>query len=121
MRPLPAKRANRAMEASIIRTLLETTNERRRKRASQCRWRAWSRSIDPVGLVLADIEAADGQEFGVGLPAIGAVQPGLPAPQPLQEPLQGSAIATAALPVNQAARSTIPSLPDPELVRLFFR
>jgi hypothetical protein len=41
-------------------------------------------ALDPVGLILADIESADGQEFGVGLPAIGAVQPGLPAPQPLQ-------------------------------------
>jgi transposase len=37
---LPPKRANSAMEASTMRSALETTIERRRKRASQCRWRA---------------------------------------------------------------------------------
>jgi hypothetical protein len=31
-----------------MRKALETTIERRRKRASQCRWRAWSRSIPCV-------------------------------------------------------------------------
>ncbi len=42
---LPPKRAKSAMEASTMRRALETTIERRRKRASQCRWRAWSRSM----------------------------------------------------------------------------
>jgi hypothetical protein len=41
---LPPKAANGAMEASIRRTPLETTIERRRKRASRWRWRAWSRA-----------------------------------------------------------------------------
>ena len=78
-------------------------------------------ALDPVRLVLADVEPADGQQLGVGLPPIGAVQPGPPILQALQQPLAGGSIATAALPVNQAARSTIPSLPDPEFPGLFFR
>jgi hypothetical protein len=45
---LPPKRAKSAIEASTMRKALETTIERRRKRASQCRWRAWSRSIPCV-------------------------------------------------------------------------
>jgi hypothetical protein len=35
----PAKRANRAMLTSTMRLAFETTMERRRNRASQCRWR----------------------------------------------------------------------------------
>src|SRR5215210_2971989 len=44
IRLLPAKRANRAMLTSTMRLAFETTIERRRNRASQCRWRALSRS-----------------------------------------------------------------------------
>src|SRR3954452_21105826 len=50
--PIPAlspKRTNRAIEASTIRLALDTTQVRRRKRASQCRCRAWSRSMPCVG------------------------------------------------------------------------
>ena len=78
-------------------------------------------ALDPVRLVLADVELADGEQFGVGFPAVGAVEPRPPALQPLEEPVEGSSIATAALPVDQPPRSTIPSLPHPELVRLFLR
>jgi hypothetical protein len=45
---LPPKRAKSAIEASTMRTAFETTIDLRRKRASQCRWRAWSRSIPCV-------------------------------------------------------------------------
>ena len=48
MRSLPPKRAKSAIEASTMRLALETTIERRRNRASQWRWRAWSRSIPCV-------------------------------------------------------------------------
>jgi transposase len=40
-----AKRAKSAIEASTMRSALETTQVRRRNRASQCRWREWSRSM----------------------------------------------------------------------------
>src|SRR3954465_5774253 len=40
-----AKRAKSAIEASTMRTALETTQVRRRNRASQCRWRGWARSL----------------------------------------------------------------------------
>src|SRR3954465_8149597 len=43
-----AKRAKSAIEASTMRLALETTQGRRRNRASQCRWRAWSRSMPCV-------------------------------------------------------------------------
>jgi type I restriction enzyme M protein len=43
-----AKRAKGAIEASTMRFALETTQVRRRNRASQCRWREWSRSIPCV-------------------------------------------------------------------------
>src|SRR4051794_37974807 len=40
-----AKRAKSAIEALTMRSALETTQVRRRNRASQCRWREWSRSM----------------------------------------------------------------------------
>jgi len=43
-----AKRAKSAIEASTMRTARETTQVRRRNRASQCRWREWSRSMPCV-------------------------------------------------------------------------
>jgi hypothetical protein len=47
--PAPSpKRTNSAIEASTMRFALETTQVRRRNRASQCRWREWSRSIPCV-------------------------------------------------------------------------
>src|SRR5215207_6926198 len=57
----PAKRANRARLTSTMRLAFETTMERRRKRASQCRWRALSGSM-PLRLVLARVELSDRQE-----------------------------------------------------------
>ncbi len=78
-------------------------------------------ALDPVRLVLADVEPAHREQLGVGRPAVGAIEPGLPALQPREEALQGSSVTTAQLPVDEPPRSTIPSLPDPELVGLFLR
>ena len=58
-------------------------------------------ALDAVGLVLADVEPPQRDQLGVGLPAIGAVEPGLEAAHPLEQPLAGSVIATAAFPVHQ--------------------
>src|SRR3954452_11572276 len=59
--------------------------------------------------------------LGVGLPAVGAVEADTPALQAFQHSFEGGGVTTPQLPVDEASRSTIPSLPDPELVRLFFR
>ena len=58
-------------------------------------------TLDAVGLILADVEPPYRDQLGVGLPAIGAVEPGLEAAHPLEQPLAGSVIATAAFPVHQ--------------------
>ena len=73
-----------------MRTALETTQVRRRNRASRCRRRAWS----PLGAVrllladvesaLADVESALRDQLGVGRPAVGAVEADTPALHPLQ-------------------------------------
>jgi len=54
------KQANKAMLVSTMRLAFETTIERRRKRASQCRWRVVP--LDAVRLVLARMELPDRQE-----------------------------------------------------------
>ena len=78
-------------------------------------------ALDPVCLVPADVEPADRDQIGVDRPVVGAVQPRPPAPYPLQQPLEGSSIAIAALPAREPPLSTIPSLPHPELVGLLLR
>ena len=78
-------------------------------------------ALDPVGLLLADVKLTLRDQGRVGLPAVGAVEPHAPALQAIEEALEGGPVTTAQLPVDEASRSTIPSLPDPELVRLFFR
>jgi len=79
-------------------------------------------AFDAVGLLLADIELPWRDQLGIGLPTIGTIEPRVPAlPQALEETLQGSSVTTAQLPVDEPPRSPIPSLPDPELVGLFFR
>ena len=78
-------------------------------------------ALDAVGFLLADEETPRGDQLGIGRPAIGAVQARVKSLQPVQQALTSGAITIPALPVNQSARSTIPSLPDPELVRLFLR
>ena len=54
----PAKRANRAMLTSTIRLAFETTIERRRNRASQCRL-AGVVPLNPVRLGLARIKLSN--------------------------------------------------------------
>ena len=78
-------------------------------------------AFEGMRLVLADVEPAHGDELGIGLPPVGAIEARVEPFQSAQEALAGGAITTPAFPVNQSARSTIPSLPDPELPRLFFR
>src|SRR4051794_41372439 len=77
--------------------------------------------LDAVGLVLADVEPALRDQLGVGRPIVRTVQTRVPTLHTFEQSAQGGGVTTAALPVNHSPCSTIPSLPDPELVGLFFR
>src|SRR3954451_18193514 len=124
---LSPKRTNSAIEASTIRSARETTQVRRRKRASQCRWREWARAIpcagmfafDPVLLLLPDVEAALRDRLAVGRPVVRAVQAHAPALQALEKSFESGPVTTPQFPVDDPSGSTIPSLPDPEFVDLF--
>ena len=59
-------------------------------------------ALEAVGLVLAGVEPPLGDRLGVGRPVVGAVEARVPARQAGEEPLQGGAVTTAALPVNQS-------------------
>src|SRR3954465_15855034 len=76
-------------------------------------------ALDAVGLLLADVKAPLRDQLGVGRPIIGTVEADAPALQSFEQPLAGGLVTTAPLPVEAPSRSTIPSLPDPELVGLF--
>ena len=78
-------------------------------------------SLDAVGLVLAGIELPNRQKHLVDGIVVGAVEPRAPTLQPLDQAFGGSGVTTAAFPVHELPCSTIPSLPDPQLVRLFLR
>jgi hypothetical protein len=78
-------------------------------------------ALDAVRLLLADVELSLGDQLGVGLPAVGAVEPYAPTLQASEEAFAGGPVTTAQLPVEEPSRSTIPSLPDPELAGFFFR
>src|SRR4051812_39897568 len=78
-------------------------------------------ALDAVGLLLADEQPASRDQLGVGLPAVGAVEADTPALQAFRHSFEGGGVTTPQLPVDEASRGTIPSLPDPALVRLFFR
>jgi hypothetical protein len=60
-------------------------------------------AFERMRLVLANIEPTDGDELGVGLPAIGAIEPRIEAFQSAQQALAGGAITIPALPINQSA------------------
>ena len=60
-------------------------------------------AFERMRLILANIEPADGNELGVGLPTIGAIEPRLEAFQPAQQALAGGVITIPALPINQPA------------------
>src|SRR3954454_17262501 len=106
----PAKRANRAMLTSTMRRAFETTMERRRNRASQCRWRALSRSMR-VGLLLARMELPDWQEHIINRVVVRTEEPRALARQSLDQALAGGLVTTAAFPVHQPPCSTIRSFP----------
>src|SRR6476620_4262117 len=76
-------------------------------------------ALDPVGLLLADEQPPLRDQLGVGLPAVGTIETDPPALQAFQHSFEGGGVTTAQLPVDEPSRSTIPSLPHPELVRLF--
>src|SRR3712207_1136823 len=83
--------------------------------ASQCRWRASSRSIPwsrPCPRRAARQEEARRKPSGRRRNRAAFAN----APAPLGD----GPVTTAALPVHQPPCSTIPSLPDPELLGLFF-
>src|SRR5215211_7595430 len=78
-------------------------------------------SLDAVCLVLARIELPVRQQHTVNRVVICTVEPRAPARQAFNEALTGGFVTIAAFPVHQLACSTIPSLPDPERLGLFFR
>src|SRR4051795_10716212 len=75
--------------------------------------------LDAMYLILARIELSDGQQHIVNRVVVRTEEPRAPAPQALDEALTGDLVTTAAFPVHQLARRTIPSLPDPERLGLF--
>src|SRR3954453_4708272 len=78
-------------------------------------------ALDPVRLFLADVEPALRDQLGVGRPVVRAVKTDAPTLQALKQSFESDLVTTAQLPVDDPSDSTIPSLPDPELVPLFFR
>src|SRR5919202_2376924 len=78
-------------------------------------------ALDAVRLLLADEQPALRDRLAVGRPVVRAVETDAPAFQALEKSLESGPVTTAQLPVDDPVRSTIPSLPDPELVGLFFR
>src|SRR4051794_17720117 len=76
-------------------------------------------ALDAVGPLLADEQPPLRDQLGVGLPAVGTIESDPPALQAFQHSFEGGGVTTPQLPVDEASRSTIPSLPHPELVRLF--
>ena len=128
---LPPKRAQSAIEASTMRFALETTMLRRRKRASQCRCREWAAAgngplpglvaLDAVRLLLADEQPPLRDQRGVRRPVVRAVKARVPPFHTLEQSAQGGGVTTPATPVNHSPRSTIASLPDPELAGFFLR
>src|SRR3954454_2189574 len=77
--------------------------------------------LDAMCLILARIELSDGQQHIVNRVVVRTEEPRAPALQALDEAFTGDLVTTAAFPVHQLARRTIPSLPDPERLGLFFR
>src|SRR5689334_24918335 len=78
-------------------------------------------ALDAVRLVLADVEPALRDRLDVGRPIVRAVEAHAPALQAFQHSFESGPVTTPQLPVDDPSGSTIPSLPDPEFVGLFFR
>src|SRR3954449_5666311 len=77
--------------------------------------------LNPMRLLLARVELSDRQEHAVDGVIVRTVEPGAPAPQALDQALASGFVTIPAFPVNQLACRTVPSLPDPERLGLFFR
>src|SRR5829696_7767205 len=75
--------------------------------------------LDAMRLLLARVELPDWQEHAIDGVIIRTVQARAPARQPLDQALASGFVTTAAFPVHQLPCRTIPSLPDPERLRLF--
>mgnify|MGYP003577840069 CR=1 FL=1 len=60
-------------------------------------------ALDPVRLILADVEPPLRDRLLVGRPVVGAIEPWVPALQAGEQPLQRGPVTTAAFPVNQSA------------------
>jgi hypothetical protein len=59
--------------------------------------------LDAMGLILACVELPDRQEHVIDGVIVRAVEPRLPAPQPLDQALTGGLVTTAAFLVHQLA------------------
>ena len=77
--------------------------------------------VEPPDRDQAGVDFISGGTIRVGTIRVGTVQPGTPCLKPIDQTLGGVSVTTAAFPVNQAACRAIVSLPDPELVGLFFK
>src|SRR5688500_11204400 len=77
--------------------------------------------FDAVRLVLARVQLSNWQEHAIDGVIVRTVEPGAPARQPLDQALASGFVTTAAFPVHQPPCGTIPSLPDPERLGLFFQ
>src|SRR3954470_11103704 len=78
-------------------------------------------ALDAVRLLLAGEQPPLRDQLGVRRPVVGTIETDPPALQAFQHSFEGGGVTTAQLPVEEPSRGTIPSLPDPELVGLFFR
>jgi len=78
-------------------------------------------ALGPVSLLLANRLPALRDQHGISFQAIGAGETHTPALQVFEEPLQGSSVTTAQLPVEEPSRSAIPSRLDPVLAGPFLR
>src|SRR5688500_738308 len=76
--------------------------------------------FDAVRLILARVQLSNWQEHAIDGVIVRTVQARAPARQPLDQALAGGLVTTAAFPIHQSPCSTIPSLPDPERLGLFF-
>ena len=60
-------------------------------------------ALEPMRLVLADIEPPLRDRLLVGGPVVGAVETRVPALHAAKEPFESGRVTTAAFPVNQSA------------------
>src|SRR4051794_36999441 len=78
-------------------------------------------ALDPVRLLLADVEAALRDRLAVGRPVVRAVQAHAPALQALEKSFESGPVTTAQLPVDDPSGSTIPSLQTQSLLAFFLK